>query len=262
MAMTAWSAKVWSRAIWPSEKARGSGRPTVMAPIGIPSRSIGTDTMAPQPVSRELRMRVLGIAGQIRAIRHGARQDGPAGHGTPAGREREHLAHDIDVRGCHVVRGRHMDQPSIETKERAAGRLAEPDRILDDGVEDRLDIGARGRDDPKDLARGLLLLQGVGEVASQVLVGRLAQGTLEWTRERRATLQAELCVRWTVPLASRTPHAAPPRGSRPVERNGDAAAINAPGEVDGQPQRPAGAAPRHWFGHGDHDEATARHDSR
>ena len=42
MAMTAWSAKVFSSAIWLSVNARGSAREIRITPIGVPSRSIGT----------------------------------------------------------------------------------------------------------------------------------------------------------------------------------------------------------------------------
>ena len=43
MAITAWSAKVWSSAICVSVKGRLRGAWTVMAPIGLPSCNIGTD---------------------------------------------------------------------------------------------------------------------------------------------------------------------------------------------------------------------------
>jgi len=49
MAMTAWSAKVSSSATSLSEKFPGSGRPTVMAPIGLLSRISGTDRMLRKP---------------------------------------------------------------------------------------------------------------------------------------------------------------------------------------------------------------------
>ena len=54
MAITAWSAKVWSKAICASEKGRGvPHRWTVMAPMGTPSRVMGTETRLQRPtVSR------------------------------------------------------------------------------------------------------------------------------------------------------------------------------------------------------------------
>jgi hypothetical protein len=38
-------------------------------------------------------------------------------------------------------------------------------RVRDDGVEDRLDIGGRSRDDAQDLGEGRLLLECLGEAA-------------------------------------------------------------------------------------------------
>ena len=49
MAITAWAAKVWSSAISVSEKGLTSLRVTVMAPIGVSSRSIGTDRVVRRP---------------------------------------------------------------------------------------------------------------------------------------------------------------------------------------------------------------------
>jgi len=51
MAMTAWSAKVWRSAICLSVNGTASRRVTLMAPIGSPSRNIGTDSMARKPSS-------------------------------------------------------------------------------------------------------------------------------------------------------------------------------------------------------------------
>ena len=49
IAMTAWSAKVFNRAICSSENGTGSRRVTLIAPMGIPPRSIGTETTLRQP---------------------------------------------------------------------------------------------------------------------------------------------------------------------------------------------------------------------
>ncbi len=49
MAITAWSAKVWRSAICVSEKGRPSSRVTLIAPIGLPSRSMGTDRTVRKP---------------------------------------------------------------------------------------------------------------------------------------------------------------------------------------------------------------------
>ena len=51
MAMTAWSAKVFSSSICLSVKAEGSRRQALMTPTSWPSRSIGTDKMLRAPSS-------------------------------------------------------------------------------------------------------------------------------------------------------------------------------------------------------------------
>jgi hypothetical protein len=54
---------------------------------------------------------------------------------------------------CHEV-----EKSTIEPVDEAELCLAEARSVPGDGVEYRLDVGRRGRDDPKDLAgRGLLL---------------------------------------------------------------------------------------------------------
>src|SRR5712692_4178529 len=52
-AMTAWSAKVFSSSISLSENGPGSARVTAMAPMGAPSRSIGTERMLRAPIARD-----------------------------------------------------------------------------------------------------------------------------------------------------------------------------------------------------------------
>ena len=53
MAMIAWSAKVWSRAICLSEKGPGCGLPTTIEPRGDPSRSMGTARTLRKPPTRD-----------------------------------------------------------------------------------------------------------------------------------------------------------------------------------------------------------------
>ena len=50
IAITAWSAKVWSMAICRSVNIAGSAPATLIAPIGLPSRSMGTATALWNPV--------------------------------------------------------------------------------------------------------------------------------------------------------------------------------------------------------------------
>ena len=63
MAMTAWSANVWTRAICLSENGSTTRRATVMVPMGRPSRSIGTAMTVRNTVRRALAS--LGIGAHV-----------------------------------------------------------------------------------------------------------------------------------------------------------------------------------------------------
>src|SRR5215813_131598 len=86
MAMTAWSAKVLSSAISPSENGLTSARDTAMVPMAVPSRSIGTPIHARWPITRARccepsDMEHLSVDEEQRAVEpvaqpHGAPQDG------------------------------------------------------------------------------------------------------------------------------------------------------------------------------------------
>jgi hypothetical protein len=52
MAITAWSAKVFSSSIWVREKGPGCPRLTTIAPMGRPSRSMGAASMLRKPPAR------------------------------------------------------------------------------------------------------------------------------------------------------------------------------------------------------------------
>src|SRR5262249_38804200 len=62
-----------------------------------------------------------------------------------------------------------MDQGAIEPEHPAAGGAAERGRAFRDSLEDRPRVARRARDHPQDLARGLLLLNGVGDFDSALL---------------------------------------------------------------------------------------------
>ena len=60
---------------------------------------------------------------------------------------------------------RHQAQAlALETVDRRIRRPADPGGALGDGFHDRLEIGRRARDDPQNLARRRLLLQGLGHL--------------------------------------------------------------------------------------------------
>src|SRR5205823_2628259 len=77
---------------------------------------------------------------------------------------REEAAHGVRFLGRHVVDGHQVKEAAIEPRYRAELRLAEPCRAGDDGVEHRLNVGRRPRDDTQDLARRRLLLERLGQI--------------------------------------------------------------------------------------------------
>ena len=61
--------------------------------------------------------------------------------------------------------GVEMKELSVEPHDYAEGRIAQTSGAPGNGIEDRLHVRGRARDDPEDLAGGGLLLEGFGEVA-------------------------------------------------------------------------------------------------
>ena len=62
-----------------------------------------------------------------------------------------------------VVVGDNIHEDAIVAPDGAVERAAQPHRVADDGVEDRLRVGRRARDDLQDLAGGRLLLERFGQ---------------------------------------------------------------------------------------------------
>src|SRR5215470_6911048 len=85
--------------------------------------------------------------------------------------------------------------------------FAEPHRAPGDGVEDRLDVGGRARDDPQDFRRRRLLFQGFGRGTLHILIRRCWVGTPFWPPEGRTALLAELRGSTVLVLAPGTRHA-------------------------------------------------------
>ena len=79
--MTAWSAKVSTRAIWAGVKGRTSQRDMVMVPIDWPARSSGTDSMVRWPPSFSWGIAAsFGIGLDIKDVLDCAGGDGAARH--------------------------------------------------------------------------------------------------------------------------------------------------------------------------------------
>ena len=57
-----------------------------------------------------------------------------------------------------------MDHLAVVSRDRAPRRVAQPERVGGDRVEDRLDVRRRARDHPQDLAGGRLLLERLGQI--------------------------------------------------------------------------------------------------
>ena len=61
--------------------------------------------------------------------------------------------------------GDQVQQLAVKPADHTVGRIAEPHRASGDRVEHRLAVGRRAGDDPQDLARGRLLVEGLGQIA-------------------------------------------------------------------------------------------------
>ena len=118
MAITAWSAKVWSSAICLSEKGLTSLRVTVMAPIGLPSRSIGTDRVVWKPACTMTAVDELGISGNVWHVGDGACQYGAGRDATPAWRYWEDAPDGLKFVGRPVMVGHQVDQACRRTERR------------------------------------------------------------------------------------------------------------------------------------------------
>jgi hypothetical protein len=88
---------------------------------------------------------------------------GAGGAVGPTGPCRIDAPHLVEGFGGEVVLRDLMDELAIVAEEGAEQPVAQPHRAPDDGVEDRLDVGLGLADDPQDLARRGLLVQGLGE---------------------------------------------------------------------------------------------------
>ena len=114
MAMTAWSAKVWSRAICRSVKSPAWARVTRMVPIGCPSRSSGhCEPASPSPGYGDIGV-IVGVVHDIGKVCDFAAQYRAAGQLPTAW---SHGIHPVD--GGHrlgrvVVDGPDVDQLTVE----------------------------------------------------------------------------------------------------------------------------------------------------
>jgi hypothetical protein len=120
--------------------------------------------ISPGPEQPLLRLPVvLGIAEDVAEV------DGPAvedrtSHGVaPHRRPREQAAEGIHLIRGHVVQRDEVENGAVEACHRAGVGLAKSRRTLDDGIEHRLGVRGRRRDEPEDLGCGRLLREGFGQ---------------------------------------------------------------------------------------------------
>ena len=165
MAITAWSAKVWSSAICrvgegpdlrPAEHDR--------ADAARPRAAAGRQRCCEAEAAGELAdRRELGFARGVRNVDGPAVEDGTAGARLRGPAENESgKASTESAPGC----GRRRDGAAHRRTGRPSrtGRLAEMRGAPGNGLEDRLDIRGGAADHPEDLARRRLLLEGLVEV--------------------------------------------------------------------------------------------------
>ena len=162
MAMTAWSAKVFTSSICLSVKGRTSTLCNVITPMTVASRSMGTArtvrTSAPS-------LRPSGT--RDRPWRRGCGRRGARGGRGPSRLSIGPVGcrlQDLDGLGGlpvgrgHRDRGRHpaIDGPSVG--------VAEPGRALEEALQHGLEVERRAADDLQDLAGRGLLFERLGEV--------------------------------------------------------------------------------------------------
>ena len=95
-------------------------------------------------------------------------EEGPARRGLPIQARRVFLVQLDGLRG-HPARYRQAIEVPILPDDRARVGTAQPRRVLDEGFQHGLEIERRAADDLEDLARGGLLLQGLGKIPVSAL---------------------------------------------------------------------------------------------
>ena len=232
MAMTAWSAKVSSRATCRSVKSSGSFRRSAITPTAEDPRIRGTERTARTPRLRAIS--TLSGNSATSAERSATWTVTPSSNARPdavprtSGRENSPR---VPRRHRPVVGGQH-EPVAVGTVDGGVDRFAQPGRARRDRLEHRLKIGRRSADHPQDLAGRGLLVPGLGErlLEPGALRPHLAQRGLEGLDHRgelgvglwrhRSTLGGD----WGVKIGRHTlahrrpPTVAPRTPSRPSPR--------------------------------------------
>ena len=160
IAITAWSAKVSSRATCRSVKSRTSVRRRAIAPIATPFSHQGdaedrAKAHAPRILTALREFVHFGLARQRRGW---SARPAPIGHGIvprTSGRENSPMGPMGIPPLCATRRHRSPSRRQMAASSDSQRRAA----LSAIGVEHGLDVGRRARDDAQDLARRRLLLQ-------------------------------------------------------------------------------------------------------
>src|SRR5262249_36842154 len=108
---------------------------------------------------------VVWITPDVVDMDHASVDNGAAGGAATRCRPRICPQRDIKLLRRQTMVCRYRDQLTVEAIDMAECRIAEPCCTLDNGIEDRLEVGGRVADDTQDLARRRLLLQHLGQLA-------------------------------------------------------------------------------------------------
>ena len=162
IAITAWSAKVFTSVICLSENGTGSFLLPTDTPMGVPSRTMGTASDASVPklvgardaLSKFLLRRLL----QIRHVQNRVVQQGATHHEISTNRSVRSKRTGAVCRSCC-----NREVIALDQIHRAVGVAAQPRHICRYGVDHRLQIGRGTAHHAQDLAGRGLLFQRFGE---------------------------------------------------------------------------------------------------
>ena len=106
-----------------------------------------------------------GVLPHVRDVDRSAGQDRSPVGGGERRLHRVRPAQGFAALRARVVEGLEVDQGAVVGEDAAGVGPAQAPRVARDGGEDRLDVGGAARDHAEDLARGGLLLEGLGQLA-------------------------------------------------------------------------------------------------
>ena len=160
MAITAWSAKVRSRPTCGSGNSPVASRVMLSAPMGTPSRSMGTTIWLRNPrIAPEPRRDRVRVGLHVTDVDDPLLPDRPRDETLAIRRHGVDLGEGLDGCGGEVVVGGEMDQSAVEPIDRPEPSAAQACGVRDDRLEDRLQIRGGTADHPEDLGRRRLLVQ-------------------------------------------------------------------------------------------------------